>query len=172
MTGLLNGLLELSRIGRIINPPRPVALQNLAAEVVELLNGPIEAKQARVHIATDLPVVAGDAQRLQEVLQNLVENALKFTRENQPPEIEIGTVAGTNPPTIFVRDNGQGIEARHLVTIFGLFNKLDNRTSGHGIGLALAQRIIEFHGGKIWAESAGAGQGATFYFSLPAASRA
>jgi len=72
-------------------------------------------------------------------------------------------------PTIFVRDNGRGIEPRHHATVFGLFNKLDTQTAGNGIGLALVQRIVEFHGGRVWVESAGSGQGATFHFTLPPA---
>jgi signal transduction histidine kinase len=67
----------------------------------------------------------------------------------------------------FVRDHGQGIDARHHENVFGLFNKLDTRSEGTGIGLALVRRIVEFHGGHIWVESAGPGHGTTFYFTLP-----
>ena len=168
MSELLNGLLELSRIGRSINPPTTVSMTKLAEDVVALLAGPIQLRQAKVTVQPGFPDAHGDAQRLQEVVQNLVENALKFSAAGRAPEIEIGfqTVAGQT--AYFVRDHGQGIEARFHETIFGLFNKLDTRSEGTGLGLALVRRIVEFHGGKVWVESAGPGQGATFYFTLPA----
>jgi PAS domain S-box-containing protein len=168
MSGLLNGLLELSRVGRIVNPPVEISMARLAAEVLDLLAGPIQQQRARVTVQPGLPDAFGDAQRLQEVLQNLVENALKFSAPDRAPEIEIGCQTAGGQNAYFVRDNGCGVEARFHETIFGLFNKLDARSDGAGIGLALARRIVEFHGGVIWVESAGPGEGATFYFTLPA----
>jgi PAS domain S-box-containing protein len=167
MTALLNGLLELSRIGRIVNPPVAVSMNKLAAEVIELLSGSIKQRAAKITVQPTLPPVYGDPQRLQEVLQNLLENALKFPAAGRAPEIEIGVTPLREQTAFFVRDRGQGIEPRYHETIFGLFNKLDVRSEGTGIGLALVRRIVEFHGGKIWVESAGAGHGATFYFTLP-----
>jgi PAS domain S-box-containing protein len=167
MSDLLNGLLELSRIGRIVNPPVDVSMSELAGEVLELLAGSIAQRAARVTVQPGLPPARGDAQRLQEVLQNLVENALKFSAPDRPPEIEIGFKAGDGQTVYFVRDQGRGVETRFQESIFGLFNKLDPRSDGTGIGLALVRRIVEFHGGAIWVESAGLGMGATFYFTLP-----
>jgi len=165
MSGLLNGLLELSRIGRIINPPVATDMDKLVADVIALLAGSILQHQAKVTVQPGLPPTVGDTQRLSEVVQNLVENALKFALPGQPPEVEIGFNSATM--AYFVRDHGRGIEQCYLETIFGLFNKLDPRSEGAGIGLALARRIIELHGGRLWVESAGTGQGATFYFTLP-----
>lgn len=167
MSDLLNGLLELSRVGRIVNPPMTVSMSKLALDVVELLAGSIAQCQAKVTVQPDLPVAYGDPQRLQEVVQNLLENALKFSVPDRAPEIEIGFKTVGDQTTYFVRDHGHGIDPRYQETIFGLFNKLNSRTDGTGIGLALVRRIIEFHGGAIWVESAGVGQGATFYFTLP-----
>ena len=167
MTALLNGLLELSRVGRIINAPIEVSMDKVARDVVELLSGPIKQQAAVVTVQSDLPAVYGDPQRLQTVLQNLVENALKFPQAGAPPTIEIGTEILFGRKVFFVRDAGRGIEPRYHETIFGLFNKLDARSEGAGIGLALVRRIVEFHGGQIWVKSEGAGTGATFYFSLP-----
>ena len=167
MSELLNGLLELSRVGRIVTPPAVVSMDKLAADVLELLAGSIQQRQAKITVQPGLPPAVGDAQRLLEVLQNLVENALKFPAPGQPPEIEIGCKTIGDRAAYFVRDHGQGIETRHQETIFGLFNKLDARSEGTGLGLALARRIVEFHGGSLWVESAGLGQGATFYFTLP-----
>jgi PAS domain S-box-containing protein len=167
MSELLNGLLELSRIGRIVNPPTEVPMDRLARDVIEMLSGTIQQKQARITVQPDLPVICGDPQRLSEVLQNLLENALKFSRAGVPPEIAIGTELICDEKVFFVRDNGPGIEPRHHAAIFGLFNKLDARSEGTGIGLALVQRIVEHHGGRIWVESQGPGTGTTFYFNLP-----
>jgi signal transduction histidine kinase len=167
MSDLLNGLLELSRVGRIVKPPMQVSMGRLAQEVLELLAGSIAQRQARVTVQPDLPVVHGDPQRLQEVLQNLVENALKFSIPGHPPEVEIGFLTEGDQTRFFVRDHGRGIEPRFHESIFGLFNKLDPRTEGAGIGLALVRRIVEFHGGVIWVASAGPDRGATFYFTLP-----
>ncbi len=104
-----------------------------------------------------------------EVLQNLLDNACKFMGDQPDPKIDIGMRGYTanGEPIIFVRDNGIGIDPRFHDRIFGLFNKLDVHTNGTGVGLALAKRIIEEHGGKIWVESLGKGTGTTFYFSLP-----
>jgi len=167
MSDLLNGLLALSRVGRIVNPPMLVAMEKLTQDVLDLLAGSISQRQARVTVQPGLPSVQGDPQRLREVLQNLVENALKFSPPDRPPEIEIGFKTVGDQTVYFVRDQGRGIEPRFQASIFGLFNQLDPRTEGTGIGLALVQRIVEFHGGRVWVESAGAGRGATFCFTLP-----
>jgi len=168
MSDLLNGLLRLSRVGRIVNPPAEVSMAALAQDVLELLAGSIAEHHATVKIQPGLPNAFGDAQRLQEVLQNLVENALKFAAPGRAPEIELGFKLDGDLPVYFVRDQGRGIERRFQESIFGLFHKLDPRTDGTGIGLALARRIVEFHGGSLWVESAGPNLGATFYFTLAA----
>jgi len=167
MSDLLNGLLGLSRVGRMVNPPTQVPMDKLVQDVLDLLAGSIAQRQARVTVQPALPPAYGDPQRLQEVVQNLVENALKFPAPGRSPEIEIGYRAVGDKTAYFVRDHGRGIETRFQESIFGLFNKLDPRSEGTGIGLALVRRILEFHGGSIWVESGGAGQGATFYFTLP-----
>ena len=167
MSELLNGLLELSRVGRILNPPTDVAMIKVAADVVELLSGSIKQRGARVTVQPQLPHVNGDPQRLQTVLQNLVENALKFSQPGASAVIEIGFQVAGAEKYFFVRDEGMGIEPRHQETVFGLFNKLDARSEGTGIGLALVRRIVEFHGGRIWVESAGTHQGTIFCFTLP-----
>lgn len=167
MSELLNGLLELSRIGRIVNPQSNVAMIEVGREVLELLAGPIKQRHARVSVQADLPVVRGDRRRLVEVVQNLVENALKFSSNRTRPHVEFGLTQTEAGPTFYVRDNGVGINPKYLEKVFGLFDKLNSRTEGTGIGLALVRRIIEFHGGRIWAVSEGEGHGTTFYFTLP-----
>ena len=112
-------------------------------------------------------MISGDRVRLMEVIQNLLENAVKFMGDQPAPAIRIGSF--TNPKgeiIFFVEDNGIGIEPQYQERIFGLFNKLDTNTEGTGIGLALVKRIIEVHNGRIWLESQ-PGRGSTFYFTLP-----
>jgi PAS domain S-box-containing protein len=167
MQSLLEDLLELSRIGRVANPSADVALGEVAAEAVEMLSGPIAEAGASVSIDSDLPVVFGDRTRLREVFQNLVENAIKFGAEGSP-EVAIGVRHDGDDPVCFVRDNGIGIEERHQSRIFGLFEKLERKAEGTGIGLALVKRIVEIHGGRIWVESDGLGSGSCFCFTLQA----
>jgi signal transduction histidine kinase len=113
-----------------------------------------------------LPTVFGDRDRLREVFQNLIENAAKYMGEQVKPSIEIGTDNNHNKPYIFVRDNGIGIPSEYHSRIFGLFEKLDPTIEGTGIGLALIKRILEVHGGSIWVESDGLGNGSTFCFTI------
>jgi signal transduction histidine kinase len=167
---LLNDLLELSRIGRVVNKPQSIDLNEMISEVLELLHGRLHSGTVsiRVTVAEQLPTIYGDRPRLFEVLQNLVDNAAKFMGDQPNPHIEIGQEGSTEDgsPILFVRDNGIGIDPKFKDRIFGLFDKLDPHTEGTGIGLALAKRIIEFHGGRIWVESE-PGKGAAFYFTLP-----
>ncbi len=170
MQRLLNELLELSRIGRMMNPPQDVPFGDIVREAAELVHGQIEARGVEVRITPDLPPVRGDRARLVEVVQNLLDNAVKFMGDQLHPSIEIGMrdVDEHGSPVFYVRDNGIGIEPQYHDKVFGLFNKLDAHTDGTGVGLALVKRIIEVHGGRIWVESGGVGQGTTFYFTLPA----
>jgi PAS domain S-box-containing protein len=164
---LLRDLLELSRIGRLINPSEDVSFDELAHEAMELVHGQLEAHGVQVQIALHLPSVYGDRRRLVEALQNLLDNATKFMGEQPYPCIEIGQDGeDSDTPIFFVKDNGAGFASEYREHIFGLFNKLDPKTEGSGVGLTLVKRIVEVHGGKIWAESE-KGKGTTFYFSLP-----
>jgi PAS domain S-box-containing protein len=169
MNRLLNELLELSRIGRVMNPPEDVPVDQIVKDALRLVQGRLNAKGVRVQTQTGLPVVRGDRQRLTEVLLNLLDNAAKFMGQRPNPQIEIGQ-RGTEEgrPVFFVRDNGIGIAPKFHETIFGLFNRLDPTADGTGIGLALVKRIVEFHGGRIWVESE-EGAGSTFLFTLPPA---
>ena len=166
MDTLLSELLELSRIGRMMNPPVDVPFDDLVKDALDIVHGQIEKYNVTVQTQPNLPTVHGDRQRLTEVLQNLIDNAAKYMGEQTDPLIEIGQqgIEG-GKPIFFVRDNGIGIAPEYHERIFGLFNKLDARSDGTGIGLALVKRIIEFHGGKIWVESE-LGKGSTFYFTL------
>jgi PAS domain S-box-containing protein len=167
MHELLGDLLELSRIGRLINEPENVPFNELISETIELLHGRITQGGIRMVVMDDLPTVHVDRQRIFEVLQNLIDNAAKFIGNQPAPEIEIGQKGVIdNMPVFYIRDNGMGIAPEFNETIFGLFNKLDSQTEGTGIGLALVKRIVEFHGGRVWVESE-LGRGTTFLFTLP-----
>jgi PAS domain S-box-containing protein len=168
MQALLNDLLELSRVGRVVNPPEDVSFEEIVRETADLLSGQLEAGNVRLNIADNLPRVHVDNLRISEVIQNLISNAAKFMGEQSNPTIEIG-MQGTDTdenPIFFVRDNGIGIDQKFHEKIFGLFNRLDPAIEGTGIGLTLVKRIIEIHGGRIWLESE-LGKGTTFLFTLP-----
>ena len=167
METLLRELLELSRVGRVMNPPEIVSLDALARQAVTLLHGRLRAAGVRVEIQPDLPSVRGDRTRLLEVLQNLIENAVKFRSGQGEPVVEVGSRPGSDGPVVFVRDNGIGIDPRYHDRVFALFERLDPRVEGTGVGLALVRRIVEVHGGRVWVESDGAGRGSTFCFTLP-----
>ncbi len=167
MGRLLDELLELSRIGRIVNPPVEVPLADLAHEAVGLLAGRIEGRGAQVDISPRLPTVFGDRVRLLEVLQNLIDNAVKFMAGQPEPRVEIGARKAGNETVFYVRDNGIGIDPRYHDKVFGLFDQLTQEAGGTGVGLALVKRIVEVHGGRVWVESEGAGHGSTFCFTIP-----
>jgi len=164
----LRELLELSRVGRVVNPPEDVPLRELVDEARQALAGRLSAGEVELVQGPDLPVLYGDRARLAEVVQNLVDNAAKFMGGRSDPRIEIGALPSPDGPVCYVRDNGIGIDPRHHQRVFGLFERLDTGVDGTGVGLALVKRIVEVHGGRVWVESAGPGLGATFYFALPA----
>jgi signal transduction histidine kinase len=164
---LLSDLLELSRVGRIINPPEEVDLAQVIREAIETLDANLRSKKVVINSPLDMPMVYGDRVRLREVFENLIDNATKYTGDQPNPMIEIGTKDEENEVVIFVRDNGLGIELQYQKKVFGLFDKLNPNSEGSGIGLALIKRIIETHGGKIWVESAGLGKGSMFCFTIP-----
>lgn len=115
-----------------------------------------------------MPTIHGDRMRLLTVFQNLLESAAKFIGDQDRPWIEIGEETGKGEGvSIYVRDNGIGIDPRYQERVFRIFERLDPQIEGTGIGLALCRRILEFHGGRLWAESLGLGQGSTFHLVLP-----
>lgn len=167
MESMLAELLELSRIGRVLNTKVRVSIADVTKEAIELLDAQIAEKNIQIKIADDLPIVFADYVRLREVMQNLIDNAIKYSSSHPNPMIEIGSKKLGEEEFIFVKDNGIGVARPYYRKIFDLFEKLDPNTEGSGIGLALVKRIVEWHGGKIWVESEGEGKGATFYFTIP-----
>jgi len=170
MQSLLNDLLELSRIGRIVNPPEDISFEKITRETIELIAGAIDETHAMVKVQENLPFIRGDRVRLIEVIQNLISNAIKFMGDQPEPRVEIGTTGfdADGKVILFVRDNGIGIDPQYHERVFGLFNRLNPDIEGTGIGLTLVKRIIEVHDGRVWVESQ-LGTGATFFFTLPIA---
>jgi signal transduction histidine kinase len=173
MQRLLDELLELSRVDRSVSEPAPVAMEEVIEEALEMVRGGLVEKGVEVEVMPGMPVVLGDRTRLVQVMQNLLDNAVKFIGSRETPRIEIGWNDDDVPERvqIRVRDNGIGIEPRFHETIFGLFQQLHPQEGGTGIGLALVRRIVETHGGSVRVESDGVGCGATFVLTLPRAPR-
>jgi signal transduction histidine kinase len=164
---LVENLLQLSRIGRQTAQREVCSLRTLVdearAEVLQECDG-----RKIVWQIYSLPEVQADPTLLRQVLTNLFSNAVKFSRQQRTVVIEIGSLAENGMNVVFVRDNGAGFDPRQADRLFGAFQRLHRQEEfeGTGIGLATVQRIIQKHGGRVWAESQ-PGQGATFYFSLP-----
>lgn len=169
MQRLLAELLELSRIGRKMNPPETTTFHDIVQEALTVVEGQLINRGVQVVIAQDLPLVRGDRARLVEMVQNLLDNAAKYMGEQTNPQIDIGQSVKEGKTILFVRDNGCGIAPQYHEKIFGLFDKLDPQSEGTGVGLALVKRIVEIHGGRIWVESTGLSYGSTFFFTLPLA---
>lgn len=166
MHRLLSELLQLSRIGRVVNEPQETPFAEIVKEALKRVEGQLIEGQIKVEVESGLPVVFGDKERLVEVVQNFVDNACKFTKDQAQPIIQIGSEEKDNENILFVKDNGIGIKKEFHEKIFGLFDKLDPSSDGTGIGLALVKRIIEVHGGRVWVESDGQNKGTTFFFTL------
>lgn len=167
MGRLLQDILQLSRLGRETAAFLPTSLNTVLQEVKDLLHGALESQQIELVLAPGLPVVMGDALRLRELFQNLCENAIKYRNPKIKAEIHVSCAIKEDMNVIEVSDNGIGIEPRHLTVIFDLFRKLNPRTDGTGVGLALVKRIAELHFGQVEARSEGLGKGSTFAVSLP-----
>lgn len=166
MEQLIDGLLTLSRVGRRQLANHPVNLRSLVDSSVALIISQTQTDRERPIEFTigNLPTVMGDPTLLQQVFTNLIDNAVKFSRDRHPARIEIGNLPDG---TIFVKDNGVGFKMEYAEQVFGAFQRLHSPREfpGTGIGLAIVQRIIHRHGGTIWAETT-PNWGATFYFKL------
>lgn len=166
MGTLVDEILDLSRVGRIMNPATNVPFEEIVKEALTAAEGILKARQVQVKMDAIFPFVHVDRVRIVQVIQNLVTNSVKFMGDQTNPKIEIGFKETDGKHIFFVRDNGIGIAKEHQDKIFELFNKLDPTTEGTGIGLGLVKRIVEVHGGKIWVESEGLGKGSIFKFTL------
>ncbi|HEX7934008.1 MAG TPA: ATP-binding protein [Paraburkholderia sp.] len=169
---IIDALLRLSRIGRVEYRQQRVEVRDIVPRVIDAMQGSIRARRAQVQVG-ELPAVWGDPTALEQVFANLIGNAVNYLDTSREGRIEIGTTPA--PPGVhslrifYVRDNGLGIPAIALPRLFNAFQRLHGTAvAGEGIGLALVRRVVERHGGRVWAESA-EGVGTTFYLSLPEA---
>jgi len=171
MNQLLDGILQLSRLGKACETGGTVPLRTIIERMEDVMQGALKAFGATLSYPSELPVIQGDPLRLQQVFQNLVENALKYRSTEVPCQIHIIYQDTPDGHHLQIQDNGIGIAPDQLDRIFGLFEKLDKQSSGIGFGLAMVKRIIELHEGRIWATSAGKNQGSTFHLQFPHTSK-
>jgi PAS domain S-box-containing protein len=166
MGQLVDELLSLAHLGRQALTVQPTGLSSIVKDVLTLLTPESEGRQVEWRIAA-LPFVECDPGLVRQVFQNLISNALKYSRPRSPAVIEIGSMKKDGQLVIFVRDNGVGFSMKYADKLFGVFQRLHRAEEfeGTGVGLATVQRIIHRHGGRIWAD-AELDQGATFYFTL------
>ena len=167
MTALINGMLNYSRVSEITPVPMDTVNSNAVLDGV-LMNLDVSIKQSSAIIERQpLPEVRADDVQLMQVLQNLISNAIKYHREEQP-RVEIAARKQGEEWLFSIADNGVGIAPQYTERIFGVFKRLHGREiPGIGVGLAICKKIVERHGGRIWVESV-PGRGSTFYFTLPA----
>ena len=169
MSYMIEGLLEYARLGRVSIEAQPVPLAPLLQGVIEHLRMENPDRAIEWTVEEDLPVVRGDAMLLAQAFGNLLNNSVKYTRPRDTAKVEVGwKVNPVGGRTFYVHDNGVGFDLEKAHNLFVMFQRQHHSMDfeGTGTGLALSQRIIERHGGRIWAETA-PGEGCTFYFTLP-----
>jgi PAS domain S-box-containing protein len=167
MQALINDLLALSRVGTQGKPFVPTDVSHVVARALRWLERALAESSGMVAVGP-MPTVLADPGQLEQVVQNLIANALKFRRPGKQPRVEVSAERGEGAWVFAVRDNGIGFEQQFAEQIFLVFQRLHTRAeyAGTGVGLAICKKIVERHGGRIWAESA-PGAGATFRFTVP-----
>jgi len=162
---LLDRLFELSRAGRAVGPPAAVAVAELVQESLRLLRERLASSGSRVEVEASLPIVFGDRARLVQVFQNLLDNAMKF---GEGRRVRVHARAPEDGRVVVVvQDEGIGIDPRHRERVLDVFERLDPRGEGSGVGLAVVKRIVESHGGRVWLESEGLRRGTAVCLELP-----
>jgi len=165
MEQLVDGLLNFSRISRKEITLETINIKELACEILKELITDESGKKCKIIIG-ELPAVMGDSIMIRQVLMNLLSNAIKYSSNRDEPIIELGFLGGEKK-AYFVKDNGVGFDMAYSNKLFKVFNRLHNKEDfeGNGVGLAIVARIVEKHGGRVWAEAV-EGKGAVFYFTL------
>jgi light-regulated signal transduction histidine kinase (bacteriophytochrome) len=167
MQTLISDLLSFSRVATHQKPFEKISMGRILDQAVDNLQLAIEESQAEITY-DQLPVVTVDGSQLTQVLFNLVANAIKFRKEDEPPKIHVGFQELTDNWRFSIKDNGIGIDSAYADKIFVVFQRLHGNTeyAGNGIGLALCKKIVERHEGNIWFESKN-NEGTTFHFTIP-----
>ena len=168
MARLIDDLLAFARVSRRELEPRRVKLAPTARAIAEELRAAYPRREHEVRIG-ELPDIVGDAPTIRQALYNLIANAFKFSQTREHPVVEVGSFEQQGERVYFVRDNGVGFDSRYAGKLFGVFQRLHSPRDfeGTGVGLAIVKRVVERHGGRVWAEGQ-PDRGATFYFSVPA----
>ena len=166
MESLLVGLLDLSRVGRVIGNITEVDIGEVVSDILEDITPRIEEKGGGVALPDYFPMIWCDRYRLSQVFENLISNAVKFMGNQSEPRVEVGFHDRGRYFEFFVKDNGIGIDPSYHEKIFGIFQRLEEiEVEGSGVGLTIARRIVENHGGRIWVDSK-PGHGSIFYFTI------
>jgi len=167
MGKLIDDLLTFSRLGRKGMEKKEINMEKLAKDVFEQLKDTAAQRKLKMKINA-LPPARGDESLIREVLQNLLSNAIKFTKDEDTSLIEVGGKVEDKENIYYVKDNGVGFDMKYVDKLFGVFQRLHSQEDfkGTGVGLAIVQRIIHRHGGRVWAKGK-VNKGATFYFTLP-----
>ena len=167
MGELIDNLLAFSRLDRKEIKRAHVSMNSLKDEVIREIKPFCKDRNVQFN-AEDLPDAQGDRAMFREIMTNLIANAFKFTRDRDPAVIEIGGKAEGNENIYYVRDNGVGFDMKYAHKLFQVFQRLHSSKEfeGTGVGLAIVQRIVKKHGGRVWAEGE-MGKGATVFFSIP-----
>jgi len=171
MEMLVSDLLALSRVGQVVSTFKDVPSHEIVTRVISGLQDRLKENGIELVVADNLPTVYCDRERICQVFENLVVNAIKFMGDNENPEIEIGYEESAERPDFYkfyVRDNGIGIDPKYHIKIFERFHRLREieDEEGTGLGLAIVERVVNHHGGRVWVKSE-KGKGTTFYFTLP-----
>lgn len=166
MSALINDLLQLSRIGRVEIERQTVSLEEVIGDLEQDLADRFRDAQAHLRIETALPSVSADRAQVVEVFDNLLSNALKYGCPEPGATITLGANATADEVQIYVQDQGPGVPAAYQEKIFQAFQRLSNQTDGTGVGLAIVEKIMRTHGGRVWLESPD-GQGARFWVAFP-----
>jgi signal transduction histidine kinase len=166
MGRLIDDLLAFSRLGRLELTKQPIALADLVRQVLEDLHAEHAGRQVEITLG-NLPICRAEPTLLKQVFVNLLGNALKYSRQRDVAHIEVGCQENDGTCIYFVKDNGVGFDMQYANKLFGIFQRLHRAEDyeGTGVGLAIVQRIVHRHGGRVWAEAV-VDQGATFYFTL------
>lgn len=166
MQQLIDDLLHLSRVGSMELQLQNVDVQDLVQTVVQSLAEELRKKHLTVELAGDLPVVVADYRRVQQIIENLIINAIKYGVSGRDPRVRIFAKETESDVRYCIKDNGPGIQKQFHEKIFGLFQRLDNSEEGTGVGLTIVSRAMQRHGGKVWVQSE-PGHGCEFWLSFP-----
>lgn len=167
MDQLITDILAFSQSARKAMQKSKIDMQRLMKDVFEEMRGTVPERKIEFHLA-NIPSALGDNPLIRQVVVNLLSNAVKYSKEKKVAIIEIGFKEEADQNIYYVKDNGDGFDMKYADKLFVTFQRLHDASKfeGTGVGLAIVKRILERHGGKVWAESK-AGEGATFYFTLP-----